>query len=174
MKLCYINLSKIILKYIHSQSYINQNYRERIWSNSVVTVAKSPLSMQKERSFRENFLLIIQNIIHPFEDQVKYGKISHNTLLILWPPDGKSQLIGKDADAGKDCGQEKGVKEDELVGQHHQLNEPEFEKTPRDSEGQGSLVYCSPWGCKESDRTQQLNNNMDSNMLFLWNWYQTN
>ena len=36
--------------------------------------------------------------------------------------------------------------EDEMVGRHHQLNEHEFEQTPGDSEGQGSLACCSPWG----------------------------
>ena len=40
-----------------------------------------------------------------------------------------------------------------------QLNGHEFKQTSGDSEGQGSLVYCSPWGGKESDTTQQLNNN---------------
>ena len=73
---------------------------------------------------------------------------------ILWPPDAKSQLIGKHTDAGKDWGQEeKGVTEDEMVGRHHQLNGHEFEKSLGDSEGQWSLVCCSPWGCKESDTT---------------------
>ena len=48
--------------------------------------------------------------------------------------------------------------EDEMVGWHHQLDEHEFEQTPRDSKEQGSLVCCSPWGHKESDRTEQLNN----------------
>ena len=42
---------------------------------------------------------------------------------------------------------------------HHQLNGREFEQTPGDGEGQGSLVCCSPWSCKESDMTEQLNNN---------------
>ena len=46
---------------------------------------------------------------------------------ILWPPDVKSQLIGKDPDVGEDCGQEeKGATEDEMVGWHHQLNGHEF------------------------------------------------
>ena len=45
-----------------------------------------------------------------------------------------------------------------MVGWHHRLNEHEFEQAPGDSEGQGSLVCCSPWGCKESDTTEQLNN----------------
>ena len=49
--------------------------------------------------------------------------------------------------------------EDEMVGWHHRLNGHELEQTPRDGEGQGSLVYCSPWGHKESDMTERLNNN---------------
>ena len=46
-----------------------------------------------------------------------------------------------------------------MVGWHHQLNGYEFEQAPVDSEGQGSLLCCSPWGCKESDTIEQLNNN---------------
>ena len=46
-----------------------------------------------------------------------------------------------------------------MAGWHHQLNGHEFEQTPGDGEGQGSLVFCSPWGPKESDKTQRLNNN---------------
>ena len=47
-----------------------------------------------------------------------------------------------------------------MVGWHHQLNGHEFEQTPEDGEGQGSLVCCSSWGFKESDTTEQLNNNI--------------
>ena len=66
---------------------------------------------------------------------------------ILWPPDVKNWLIGKDPDAGKDRGQEeKGITEDEMVAWHHWLNGHESEQTPGDSEGQGSLACCSPWG----------------------------
>ena len=46
-----------------------------------------------------------------------------------------------------------------MVGWHHQLNRHEFEQVLGDSEGQGSLACCSPWGCKESDMTERLNNN---------------
>ena len=53
---------------------------------------------------------------------------------------------------------EKGTTEDEMVGWHHQLNRHEFEQALGVSEGQGSLACCSPWGCKQSDRTEQLNN----------------
>ena len=58
----------------------------------------------------------------------------------------RSQLIGKDPDAGKDRGQEKGVTEDEMVGWYHQLNGHEFEQALGDGEGQGSMPRCSPWG----------------------------
>ena len=77
---------------------------------------------------------------------------------ILWPPDVKSRHTGKDPDAGKDWGQEeKGEVEDKTVGWHHQLNGHEFEQALGDSEGQGSLECCSPWGRKELNMTEQLN-----------------
>ena len=79
---------------------------------------------------------------------------------ILWLLDAKSRLIGQDLDAGKDWGQEeKGAAEDEIIGWHHWLNGHEFEQNPGDSEGQGSLARCTPWGLKESDMAYQLNNN---------------
>ena len=79
---------------------------------------------------------------------------------ILWSPDGKNWLTGKDPDAGRDRRQgEKGKTEDEMVGWQRQLDGHEFKKTPEDGEGQGSLVYCSPWVHKESDMTVRLNNN---------------
>ena len=74
--------------------------------------------------------------------------------LILQPADVKSCLTGKDPNAGKDWRQkEKGVAEGEMVRQQHQLDEHKFEQTPGDSEEQGSLVCCSPWGHKELDMT---------------------
>ena len=77
---------------------------------------------------------------------------------ILWPPDGKNWLIGKDPDAGKDWRQEeKGSTEDEMVGWHHRLNGHEFEQALGIGDGQGSLVCCSSWGCKELDMTEWLN-----------------
>ena len=72
---------------------------------------------------------------------------------IFWPPDVKSQLIGKDPDAGKDWRQKKRAAEDEMVRKNHWLNEHEFEQILGDSEGQGSLSYYSPWGHKELDMT---------------------
>ena len=77
---------------------------------------------------------------------------------ILWPPDAKNWLIGRDPDAGKDWRQEeKGMTEDEMVGWHHRLNGHKFEQAPGVSDGQGDLAFCSLWGCKESDMTERLN-----------------
>ena len=54
-----------------------------------------------------------------------------------------------------------------MVRWHHQLNGHGFEETPGDSEGQGSLVCCSPWGRQELDMAEQLNNNNKSMCLWL-------
>ena len=71
-----------------------------------------------------------------------------------WPPDGKSQLIGKAPNAGKDWGQvEKRVTEDETVWWHHWLNRQESEQTPGDSEGQGS-------GALQSMGSQRVGHNL--------------
>ena len=80
----------------------------------------------------------------------------------------KSWLTGKDPNAGKDWGQEKGVTEVEMVGWHHWLNGHECDQAPGDSEGQGSLACCSPWGCKESDMTEWLNNSNKAPMRHRW------
>ena len=70
---------------------------------------------------------------------------------ILWPLDVKSWLIWKDPDAGKDWRQkEKETTKYEMVGWHHWLN--------------GHQIQCCPWGLKESDMTERLNNN--NNTIF--------
>ena len=77
---------------------------------------------------------------------------------ILWPPDAKNWVTGEDYGAGKDWRQEeKGMTEDEMVGQQHWLNRHEFEQTLGVGDGQGSLVCCSPWGYKGLDMTERLN-----------------
>ena len=76
---------------------------------------------------------------------------------ILWPPDAKNWLIGKESDAGKDWRQEKGMTTDEMVGWHYRLDGQEFEQAPGVGDGQGGLACCSPWGHKELDITEQLN-----------------
>ena len=59
---------------------------------------------------------------------------------------------------GKIEGKRRRQRQDEMVGWHHRLNGHEFEQALGDGEGQRSLVCCSPWGCKELDSTEQLNN----------------
>ena len=76
---------------------------------------------------------------------------------IIWLPDVKNWLIGRDSDAGKDwrC-EEKQMTEDEMAGWHHQLYEHEFGQALGVGDGQGSLACCSPWDCRESNRTEWL------------------
>ena len=96
---------------------------------------------------------------------------------ILWSPDVKNWLIGKDPDAGKDWGQEeKGTTENEMVGWHHQLDGHESGWTLGVGDGQGGLVCCGSWGCKESDMTERLNwtelNKYRERCSFhRWNWF---
>ena len=76
---------------------------------------------------------------------------------LMWRADSleKTLILGK-----IESRRQSGVTEDKIVGWHHHLNGHEFDlQTLGDSEGQGSLVCCSPWGCKESDTTYWLNNN---------------
>ena len=77
---------------------------------------------------------------------------------ILWGPDAKKWLTGKDPFAGKDWTmKEKGTTGIRLVGWHHRLDRHEFEKAPGIGDEQGSLLCRSPWGCKELDMTERLN-----------------
>ena len=77
---------------------------------------------------------------------------------IFWPPDVKNWLTGKDLDAGKGWRQEeKRMTEDEMAGWYHQLDGHDFEQAVGVSDGQGSLVCCSPSGHKELDMTEWLN-----------------
>ena len=77
---------------------------------------------------------------------------------VLWTPNVKSWLIGKDSDAGRDWRQEdKGTTEDEMAGWHHGLNGREFEWTSGVGDGQGGLACCNSWVRKELDVTERLN-----------------
>ena len=86
--------------------------------------------------------------VHPKGNQswIFTGRIDAEAeTTILWPPDMKNWLIGKDSDSGKDWRQEeKGMTEDEMVGSHHWLDGHKIEQSLGDSEGQGSLECCSP------------------------------
>ena len=99
--------------------------------------------------------------VHPKGDQswVFIGRTDAEAETpILWPPHAKSWLIGKDSDAGRDCGQEeKGMTEDEMAGWHHWLDRCEFEWTRGVGDGQGGLACCNSRGHKESDVTEWLN-----------------
>ena len=100
--------------------------------------------------------------VHPKGDQslVLIGRTDAEAETpMLWPPDAKSWLTGKNPSAGRDWGQEeKGTTEDaKMAGWHHQLNRHEFGWTPGVGDGQGGLACCDSWGHKESDRTERLN-----------------
>ena len=89
---------------------------------------------------------------------------------ILWPPDAKSRLVGKDSDAGRDWGQEeKGMTEDEMASWHHWLNGRESEWTPGVADGQGGLACCNSWGCRvRHDWATELNWTQLWIMLCIW------
>ena len=77
---------------------------------------------------------------------------------VVWPPHEMSWLIGKDSDAGRDCGQEgKGMTKDEMAGWHHWVYGREPEWAPGVSDGQGGLVCCNSWGFIELNMTERLN-----------------
>ena len=77
---------------------------------------------------------------------------------ILWPAHGKSWLIGKDPDAGRDWGQEeKGMTEHEMAGWHHRLDGRESGWTLGVGDGKGGLTCCDSRGHKELDTTERLN-----------------
>ena len=86
----------------------------------------------------------------------------------IWSPDWKSWLTGKDPDAGKDWGQEKGVTEHEIVGWYHKLNGHKSEKTLGDSGGQRKPACHSPWGC--TDGHDLANNNQVPRHHTLQHW----
>ena len=87
---------------------------------------------------------------------------------ILWPPDAKNWLFGKDPGAEQDWRQEeKWMIEYERVGWFHQFSVCQFEQAQAVGDGQGSLECCSPWGHKESDTTKW--SNWADNYSLIWN-----
>ena len=104
--------------------------------------------------------------VHPKGDQswVFTGRTDAEAAApIFWPPDVKNWLNRRDPDAGNDWRQEETrTTEDKMVGWHHRLNGHEFEEALGVGDGQGNLVCCNPWGCKESDMTEWLN--------WKWKW----
>ena len=131
--------------------YIYQGAQE--WARNVLEMESSTLDMLPLRHCTQK--------IKPVNSKGKEPRIvwigrtdAEAEPPILWPPDVKSWITGKDLDAGTDWRQEeKGETEDEIIGWHHWLNGHDFEQTLGDSEGQGSLACCSSWNHKESDTT---------------------
>ena len=114
----------------HKEGWVLKNWC--LWTVVLEKTLESPLDSNeiKRVNLKRNQLWIFTGMLAP----------------ILWPPDAKNWLTGKDPDAGKDWRQEKGTTEDEKVGWHHQFHGHEFEQTAGDSEVQGSMVCCSSWG----------------------------
>ena len=131
--------------------YIYRDGQE--WARNVLEMESSTLDMLPLRHYTQKIKPVNPKGNQPWI--VRIGRTDAEAEPpILWPPDVKSWITGKDPDAGKDWRQEKGGTEDDMVGWYHQLNGHEFEQTPGDGEGHRSLVCCSPWGCKELDRTE--------------------
>ena len=76
---------------------------------------------------------------------------------ILWLPDVKNWLTGKDPDAGRLKAGGEGTTEDEMIGWHHWLSGHELEQARGAGDGHRSLACCSPWGRKQLDTTERLN-----------------
>jgi len=115
------------------------------WTMVLMKTVKSPLGCKKikpvNRKINQSWIFI-GSIYAEVEDP------------ILWPPDAKNWLIGKDPDAGKDSKQEeKRTAEDEMVGWHHWR----IWQAEGFGDGKGKLACCSPWGHKELDITEWLN-----------------
>ena len=120
----------------HKESWALKNWR--FWTVVLEKTLESPLDCKEIKP------------VNPKGNQpwIFIGRIDAEAEVpILWPPDAKNWLIWKDPDAGKDWRREKGMTEDEMVG-WHRLDGKEFEQAPRVGDGQGSLVFCGPWGHK--------------------------
>ena len=127
----------------HKESWVLKNLCS--WAAVLEKTLESPLDCKEIQP------------VNPKGDQ-SWIFMAESEAPIVWPPDAKNWLIGKDPDAGKDCRQEeKGTTEDEIVGWHHRLNGHMFEHALGVGDGQGSLVCCNPLGHKELDMTEQLN-----------------
>ena len=122
----------------YKESWVPQNWC--FWTVVLEKTLESPLDCKEIQP------------VHPKENQswIFTGRSDVEAETpILWPPDAKSWLIGKDPDAGKDWRQEeKGTAEDEMLGWHHRLDRHEFEQVLGVGDRQGSLACCSPWGHK--------------------------
>ena len=147
--MCILNPYKYECKWEldHKESWVLKNWC--FWTVVLEKTLESPLACKEIR------------LVHPKGDEswVFIGRADVEVETpILWPPDGKSWLIWKDPDAGKDWGQEgKGATEDEMVGWHHRLDGHEFEQAPGVGDGRGGLACLGSRGRKELDTTERVN-----------------
>ena len=126
------------------ESWVQKNWH--LWTVVFKKTLESPLDCKEVQT------------VHPKGNQswIFIGRTDAEAEIpTLWPPNSMNWLIGKDPDTGKDRRQEeKGTTEGEIVGWHHCLDGHEFEQAPGVGDGQGSLVFCSPWGHKELDANE--------------------
>ena len=116
----------------HKESWVLKNWC--FWTVVLEKTLESPLTAR-----RSNQSML--NEINPEYSLKDWCWSWSSNTLATW-----CELPGKDPDAGKDQRQEeKGTREDEMVGWHHRLYGHELEQAPGDSEGQGSLACCRPW-----------------------------
>ena len=131
----------------HKESWVSKNWC--FWTVVLGKTLESPLDSKETQP------------VHPKGNQswIFIGRTdAEGEAPILWPPDAKNRLPGKDPDSGKDWRQEeKGMTEDEMVRWHHRLEGHAFEQALSVDDGQGSLACCSPWDHIESDITERLN-----------------
>ena len=145
-KLWFFQLSCMMWELDHKESWAPKNWC--FWTVVLKKTLESPLDCKE-----------IKPVSSKGDQSWLYigGTDAEAETPILWPPDVKNWLIGKDPDAGKDWRQEeKGTAEDEMVGWHHWLDGHESEQAPGVGDGQESLACCSPWCPKELDTTEQL------------------
>ena len=118
----------------HTESWALKN--RCFWTVVLEKTLESPLDCKEIK------------LVHPKGNQswIFIGRTDAETEVpVLWPPDAKNWLTGKDPDAGKDWRQEeKGMTEDKVVGWHHWLDGHDFEQAPGVDDRQGSLMCCGP------------------------------
>ena len=123
----------------YKDSWVPKNWC--FWTEVLENTLESPLDCKEIQP------------VHPKGNQswifIRRTDANAEALILMWPPDAKSWLTGKDPDAGKDGRwEEKGTPEVETVGWHQWLDGHQFEQTLGVGDGQGSLVCFSPWGGK--------------------------
>ena len=134
-----------MLEMDHNESWAPENWC--FWTVVLEKTLESPLDCKEIKP------------VHPKGNQswIFIGRTDAEAP-ILWPPDVKNWLLGKDPDAGQDWRwEENGTTGDEMVGWHHLLTGHESEQALGIGDGQVNLTCCSPWGRKELDTTERLN-----------------